>query len=371
MNAERLLASFFDLVRIDSPSRSEAKMAAYCKTELERMGFTVVIDDSAEVTGSDTGNIIAKLSGTVEGQLVLSAHMDCVEPCIGVEPIVEQGRVHSVGDTVLGGDDKAGIAAMFEAVQSILESGDPRPDITILLTTCEELSLLGAGALSETHFSENPPCIVFDASGDPGTIIIGSPFHNSVSARFIGKASHAGIEPEKGVSAIQMAAVAITSMKLGRLGENATANIGIIEGGHEANIVAESCTIRGECRSFHKQEMEAIRDDITRACEQAAAQFGGQVEIEWRLDYPGILYDENDDLVQSLKVSAQEAGLTPQTALTGGGSDANIMKGKGTRAITVSIGMEQVHSTEEFITVKNLEDTTRFCEAIIRQIANR
>lgn len=367
MDSDRLLTTFLEMTRIGSPSRFEAKMAEYAKKQLEDMGFTVSVDDSGESTGSDTGNVIAKLAGTAQGKIMLCAHMDCVEPCIGVEPLVEEGIIRSAGKTVLGGDDKAGIAAIFEAVRSVIESGEPRPDITVLLNTCEELSLLGASALSDSLFADNPPCIVFDASGEPGTIITDSPEHNSLTARFTGRASHAGIEPEKGISAIQMAAVAISAMELGRLDEASTANIGIIEGGHEINIIADSCVIRGECRSFHENRVEEIRDQITQACENAAKQFGGKVEVTWRRDYPGIHYEEHDELVQALKKAAREVGLYPKINSTGGGADANVLKGKGARAITVAVGMENVHSSDEFITVENLENSTLFCEAVIRQ----
>lgn len=370
MNSDRLLSSFLEMVRIASPSRFESKMAAHCKNVLEDMGFAVVIDDSHEATGSDTGNVIAKLCGTASGHIMLCAHMDCVEPCGDVDPLVKNGIVCSAGDTILGGDDKAGIAAIFEAVRSVIESGEPRPDITVLLNTCEELSLLGGNALSDTLFAGNPCCIVFDASGEPGTIITASPQHSTLSARFTGKSAHAGIEPEKGISAIRMASAAIVGMELGRLDEDSTANIGIIEGGHETNIIPDCCIIRGECRSFDEGKAEAIRTRMTGACRDAAKRFGGEVEVDWRLDYPSIHYTEDDELVLALKKAACEAGLNPQTAFTGGGSDANVLKGKGARAITVSIGMEKVHSSDEFIRVKDLEDSTLFCEAIIRQFAD-
>lgn len=369
MDATRLLDSFLEMVQIDSPSRREAKMAAYCENELERLGFRVEFDEAQKITGSDTGNLIAELPGTVKGHVILSAHMDCVDPCIGVVPVVEDGVVRATGNTILGSDDKAGIAAIFEAVASVLEAGGPRPDITVLLTTCEELSLLGSGALHEDLFIDEPTCLVFDADGKPGTIILGAPFHYTLNAEFSGKAAHAGVEPENGRSAIQMAAAAISTMELGRIDECTTANVGVIEGGHEVNIVAEKCMIRGECRSLHEDRVAVRKAQMTEACEKAAAQFDGEVQMKWVEDYPGILYDENDSLVQTLVEAAQAAGLEPGFSVSGGGSDANIMRGKGARAITLSTGMSNFHCSEEFILVKDLEDTARFCEAAIRQFA--
>ena len=369
MNAARLLNSFLEMVQIDSPSRFEAKMAVHCEKRLEQLGFSVEYDDATNATGSDTGNLIAKLPGTAKGQVILSAHMDCVDPCRAVIPTVEEGIIRSVGNTVLGSDDKAGIAAIFEAVTSVLEAQDLRPDITVLLTTCEELSLLGSGALSENLFVDGAPCLVFDADGKPGTIIVGAPFHHTLKAEFSGKAAHAGVEPEKGHSAIQMAAAAISAMELGRIDECTTANIGVIEGGHEVNIVSETCVIRGECRSLHEDRANERKAQMTKACKQAAEQFDGHVQMQWTQDYPGILYDENDPLVQALVEAARAANLEPILATSGGGSDANIMRGKGAKAITLSTGMTNFHSSEEYILVKDLEDTTRFCEFAIRQFA--
>lgn len=258
MNPDRVLESFLEMVAIESPSWHEAPMAAYCAEKLAEMGFTVTFDASAAETGSDTGNLIAHLPGTVPGRIGLSAHLDTVKPCAGIEAVIEQRHicdditcrmaevVCSAGETILSADDKAGIAAIFEGLRSVLESGTPRPDITVLLTTCEEQSLLGAGALADDALAwpENLPAatpeaerdgrfplFVLDADGAPGTIIMGAPYHWTLRARIEGRAAHAGVEPEEGVSAIQIAAAAVAAMPLGRIDECTTANVGRIEGG--------------------------------------------------------------------------------------------------------------------------------------------
>ena len=258
MNPDRVLESFLEMVAIESPSWHEAPMAAYCAEKLAEMGFTVTFDASAAETGSDTGNLIAHLPGTVPGRIGFSAHLDTVKPCAGIEAVIEQRHicdditcrmaevVYSAGETILSADDKAGIAAIFEGLRSVLESGTPRPDITVLLTTCEEQSLLGAGALADDALAwpENLPAatpeaerdgrfplFVLDADGAPGTIIMGAPYHWTLRARIEGRAAHAGVEPEEGVSAIQIAAAAVAAMPLGRIDECTTANVGRIEGG--------------------------------------------------------------------------------------------------------------------------------------------
>lgn len=367
MESTRLMNTFFDLVRIDSPSHHEAHVAAYCVKRLEDLGFSVRIDDTCAITGSDTGNIIAHLPGTANGHIALSAHLDCVSPCRGVEPIVMGDVIKSAGDTVLGADDKAGIAAIFEALETVLAEGRPRPDLTVLFTVCEELSLLGAGALEEDLFDGTVPCFVFDADGAPGSIILGAPFHYTLKAYFAGRAAHAGVEPERGVSAIQMAAAAIAAMPLGRIDDCTTANIGMIEGGREVNIVADSCTIDGECRSLYEDRVNAQRDAMTQALEAAGKQFDGSVDIDWRLDYPGVLFDESDPIIGKLFAAARNADLEPRTSISGGGADANLLGTKGAQAITLGIGMTRFHTLDEYISVADLEGTERFIEAIIAE----
>lgn len=284
MNPDRVLDSFLEMVAIESPSWHEAPMAAYCAEKLAEMGFAVTFDASAAETGSDTGNLIAHLPGTVPGRIGFSAHLDTVKPCAGIEAVIEQRHicdditcrmaevVCSAGETILSADDKAGIAAIFEGLRSVLESGTPRPDITVLLTTCEEQSLLGAGALAEGALAwpENLPAatpeaerdgrfplFVLDADGAPGTIIMGAPYHWTLRARIEGRAAHAGVEPEEGVSAIQIAAAAVAAMPLGRIDECTTANVGRIEGGVAVNIVPAVVTLMGECRSLYEDRVLA------------------------------------------------------------------------------------------------------------------
>lgn len=366
MNPDRLLNLFYELVRIESPSRHEGAMARRCQRELESLGFSVRFDDSAVRTGSETGNLIAELPGTASGEIVLSAHMDTVQPCAGIEPVLgSDGVIRSAGDTILSADDKAGVAAIFEAVRSVLESGAPRPRIMVLLSTCEELSLLGAGAFDPALLPAGAPVYVFDADGAPGTAIAAAPSHHTVRAVFSGKAAHAGVEPENGVSAIQMAACAIAAMPLGRLDECTTANMGMIEGGREVNIVADECIVCGECRSYYAERAARVREEISEACEAAAARFGGAVDVQWRTDYEAVVYDEADPLVRSVVDAARAAGLTPRIHRSGGGADANKYAAVGARAITLGIGMTNFHTPYESISFKDLQGAARLAEALI------
>lgn len=369
MNADRLLETFLDLVRIDSPSKREAAVAAYCERALSEAGFSVRFDGSAAATGSDTGNLVAVLPGTAGGRIALSAHMDCVEPCCGVVPVVEDGRVRSAGDTVLGADDKAGIAAIIEAVRSIVEAGEARPEIVVVLSTCEEESLLGSAAFDDPALDADTPCYVLDAGGAPGTVILGSPRHYGFTATFSGTAAHAGVAPEDGVSAIRMAADAICAMSLGRLDERTTANVGIVEGGSVVNVVPDRCVVRGECRSIDKTRSEEVRASIERACRDAARRAGGGVELSWSLDYEAIDYAPDDPIVRAVVRAARACGLEPAMTNTGGGADANAHAVRGVPAITLGIGMTNYHALDEFIAVRDLEDSARLAEQLLRQAA--
>lgn len=381
-------------------------MAAYCAEKLAEMGFSVSFDASAAETGSDTGNLIAHLPGTVPGRVAFSAHVDTVKPCAGIEAVIEQRHicdevtcrmaevVCSAGDTILSADDKAGIAAIFEGVRSVVESGALRPDITVLLTTCEEQSLLGSSALAADALawpadlpaasrgtaaegllgdgaapSEPVPLFVLDADGAPGTIIMGAPYHWTLRVRIEGRAAHAGVEPEEGVSAIQIAAAAVATMPLGRIDECTTANIGRIEGGVAVNIVPAACELEGECRSLFEDRVLAQRDAMTAALEEAAERLGGTVEVAWELDYPAVVHEAGDAIVGHLEAAAAACGLPVRHAVSGGGADANVLSAKGADAITLGIGMTNFHSTDEYIEVADLQNMARYVEAIIAEYA--
>ncbi len=367
MNSDRLLNLFFHLVRIESPSRGEGAMAAFCARELQRLGFMVTFDDSMAKTGSETGNLVATRKGDVDGEVILSAHLDTVTPCRNIDPIIEDGRIVSAGKTILAADDKAGIAAILEAVRTLVESGEPMPTVTVLFTVCEEISLVGAANFDAGLLPEGAPCYVLDADGAPGSVIIAAPCHRTVQARFHGRAAHAGVEPELGNSAIVMAARAIAAMPLGRLDDATTSNIGVIEGGAEENIVPRDCLVRGECRSLLPERADEVQAAMTAALAAAAEEAGGEVAVEWHEDYPAVSYAEDDALVQGIASACAAAGLTFRPHRSGGGADANILASRGVRAVTLGIGMTNFHTLDEYITVVDLQDITRLAEELIRQ----
>ncbi|MCH4221542.1 MAG: M20/M25/M40 family metallo-hydrolase [Eggerthellaceae bacterium] len=370
MNRTRVLNTFLDLVTIDSPSQRESSVAHYCAQQLKRIGFTVDFDESQHETESDTPQIIAHLAGTAPGHIAFSAHMDCVSPCIGVHPIIENGVIHSDGSTVLGGDDKSGIAEILEGVESVKESGRAYPDITVLFSVCEELSVAGAPHYPDDLFTEETPCFVFDSDGSAGTICIAAPYHYVYTATFHGQAAHAGVEPEKGRNAIVMAAHAIERMPNGRQGETTTCNVGIIDGGSATNVVPEDATVRGECRSVDADEAICLKDQISAALTTGAQTFGGTVDIKWTLSYPGFLYAEDDPTIDMVKQAARAIGLKPVCKATAGGSDANVLGTKGAKPILMGSGMTHFHSLDESLNVSDLEGCARLIEEIAATVGN-
>ena len=371
MNSQRMMDTFFEMVAIDSPSYHEAAMADYCARRLESLGFAVEFDDSQGATGSDTAQIIATLPATGEGRIAFSAHMDCVEPCRGIKPQVKDGVVYSDGTTILSADDKSGIAQIFEAVESTVEAGVPHPEVTVLLSVCEEQGAAGAPHFPATLFDPPVLTLVMDADGPAGTIVLTAPYHYTFKAAFTGKAAHAGVEPEAGINAIAMAADAVCRMQLGRLDEQSTASVGVIEGGKATNIVAEQCTLRGECRSFDGERAKQLRDAMTQAMEDAAAAAGGTVDVDWVLSYPGINVPADDPDVQMLASAAREVGLEPVLGSTGGGSDANVLWPKGCRAIPLGTGMTNFHSTSEYVSIADMENSARLLERILQVVGRQ
>ena len=359
---------FLDLVRIDSPTREEAGVAAFCAEALSEIGFSVRFDDSAKVTGSDTGNLIAELAGTSGKTLILSAHMDCVEPCRGVQPRVEGGFVHSAGDTVLGADDKVGIAAIISAARATVDAGGARPTLRVILTVQEEIGLHGAKAIDPALLDADL-CLVLDAEGTPGTMIVAAPTHYTFVASFEGRAAHAGVSPEQGINAILMATRAIEAMELGRLDDSTTANVGSIEGGAATNVVPDRVTLTGECRSLDRARVEDVKSSMDSEMHLAAQALGGSVSIEWTLEYESFSLEADDPAVVLVSEACRDAGLVPAFKRTGGGSDANVFAARGLSTLALSCGMIAVHCTEESMAVEDLDALVRLVRAVIERLA--
>ena len=363
----RVVETFLDLARISSPTGRESGVAAYVARELSALGFAVRFDETQHITGSDSGNLIATLPATVPGMHVaFAAHMDCVDPCEGVEPVLADGVIRSAGDTVLGGDDKVGVAAMIEAARRLAETGEPHAAVKLLFTVSEEQGLLGAKALGAEDASADV-CLVLDADGAVGGIVTAAPWHYTFDAAFVGRAAHAGVEPEKGVSAIEMASAAIAGMELGRLDDHTTANIGTIAGGSADNVVAPRCTVTGECRSLDPARVETVKAAMDAAMRTAAERFGGSVVVDWTLAYGGFSVPEDSPATAVVAAACADIGVESHTFTTGGGSDANVLAALGIPTLVLAAGMSKVHSTDEELHVVELERLADLIVAVVRR----
>lgn len=370
IDRDRLCSTFMELCAIDSEPTRERLLADRLKELLSRLGFTVTEDDAGKQIGGNAGNLLARLGGTGPGEpIFFSCHMDRVAPGVGVKPRIAGDFIVSDGTTVLGADDAAGIAAILEGLTALKEGKLPHPQIEILFTVAEELALLGS-----THFVAEKLTarhgFILDASGPVGEIVIQAPEQVKLSAVFHGRKAHAGFAPEQGISAIQMAAAAISRMQLLRIDPETTANIGTISAVGPTNIVPDHCELQGEVRSLDPVKLKAQVDSMVGAMESAAAEYGGTVVIKRIPCYPSYTLAETAEPAQRAARAARRIGVQARFKSTGGGSDANILNNRGKSAVALSCGYEKVHTTEERISLDQLALLTEWVVAIVEDGAD-
>lgn len=368
---ERLVNEFVAMVKIDSLSNQEKGFAQYLQRKMEELGLEVVVDEeAAKAAGTDTGNLVGRMRGNVEGSmpLLLAAHMDTVTPGEHIEPLIKEGVIASRGDTVLGADDKSGIAAILEAVRHIREERIPHGDLEILFTFGEEIGLLGSRYLNR-NLIRAVTGYVFDSGGSPGTIINRGPAQVKIGAVIHGKAAHAGVNPEEGISAIQAAARAIDRMKLLRIDHETTANIGVITGGQATNIVCDRVEIEGEARSLSDEKLNRQARDMEACIAEACREFGARADVNTEQMYQAFYVKEDDPVIELAKRAADKSGLIASVISSGGGSDTNFFNARGIKSVNLGTGMDKVHTAQEEIKVSDLVNTARLAAAIIEEAA--
>ena len=369
INSERLIGEFIELVQVDSESGAERKLADLLKEKLNVLGLQVFEDEAGSYVevGQRTGNIIATLpaNGGQGPLLLFSAHMDTVKPGQGVKPVRQNGVITSSGDTILGSDDKAGIAAILESLRVLQEQNILHGGLQVVFTVGEEIGLMGAKGLDYSRLQAKIG-FVLDSGGPTGEIIIKAPTQYSFKATIKGKAAHAGIAPEQGINAIVVASQGIAGMKVGRIDEETTSNIGLISGGVATNIVPEKVAIQGEARSISPSKAKAQIDHMMEELRRAAERVGAKAEIEVVNEYDPINLAPDALPVRIAVKAAEQIGLKPFLGQTGGGSDANIFNGQGIACANLGTGMSKVHTTEEFITEENLLNNARFVLEIVK-----
>jgi tripeptide aminopeptidase len=350
---QRLADDFARLCEIESPSRQERRIANFVAAELHASGLTVDEDASAAVTGSDTGNLLTQIPGPDGAPTVLlCAHLDTVPLTAPVEVLREAGRFTNRNEGILGADNKTAVAALLAVARRYAHQLPP-VSLELLFTTCEELALLGAKELG--HDLRADFGFVFDHATPFGEVIVAAPSYYRVKAHFHGKAAHAGIRPEAGHNAITAAANAVGAMRLGRIDEETTTNVGVIRGGTATNVVAERCDVELEVRSLDEDkaggEVAEMLDVITEAASD------GECDVETTVEqlFRGYRLSRSGPAAQVAARALERLGVEPAYVATGGGSDANVFVGRGLDVVNVANGTERNHQPDEAVTVEALE----------------
>ena len=380
INRKRLADTFIRLVKIDSPSGEEGAVSQWIKHKFESAGgCTAQFDKTESITGSQCGNLIIHVHGNVDiPPLFFNAHMDTVEPGRGINPLFDGTIFKTDGTTILGSDDKAAIAILLEVVRCLTEQQISHAPLDIVLTVCEEIGLLGAKAL-DTSLLRARAGYALDTT-DPDVIINRAPEAVRLIIDVTGRAAHAGINPEEGINAIQIAARALADIECGRIDHETTANIGTVNGGKATNIVPDLVRIQGEVRSHNRDMLRKIQDRIISPFIKAARRYRQDhktednrngslsppfVQTEVIHDYPAMAVPHDHKLIETAIRAGRSAGRKLRIETTGGGSDANILNSKGLDTLILGTGMRNVHTTSEFILLEDMIRTAELMEKII------
>jgi len=361
---ERLLQDFVRLCEIESPSRSERAVADAVKADLEGLGLQVEEDDSAADTGSDAGNLLARIEGPPDARtILLCAHLDTVPLAGPVEVRQENGVLSNRHEAILGADNKAAVATILAAARRLTAQAPP-VGVELLFTTCEEQALAGAKAFDPGTLKSDFG-YVFDHASPIGELVTASPTYYRLEADFRGQAAHAGIRPEAGHNAIVAAARAVAAIPSGRLDESTTANVGQIEGGTAANVVAERCRVVLEARSLDDVRAGEVVSSMVDALSESASDLECDVETAVERLFRGYKLARTAPVVEVAAEALTQVNIEPVYINTGGGSDANALIAAGVPMLNVANGSEGNHQPDESVTVDALETTLDLTLAIV------
>ncbi|MCK5162149.1 MAG: M20/M25/M40 family metallo-hydrolase [Desulfobacula sp.] len=370
INSQRLAQRFRAFVEIDSLSRQEKDVALELEKILTAMGATVCFDTAGEQVSGNCSNLVAKFKGTIDTEpIFLSGHMDTVGPGKGIKVLFEDGVFKSDGTTILGADDKSALAIILEVMDVILENKIDYPPVELIFTVCEEIGLLGAKyfdySLMDSTFG-----YILDSTDTQG-IVTKAPAANKIIVKIYGKAAHSGAEPENGVNALLVASKAISELKLGRIDEETTCNLGTIKGGIATNIVPAFVEIHGEARSHDVEKLEIVTNSIVNTFQAVAEEFKNnsdlpRIEAIVENDFPNTNISEDHKAIKLARKAADNLGTVLASKTIGGGADANVFFGKGIIAGVLGTGMTDVHTLNESITIKDMEDTAKLVLEILK-----
>lgn len=353
--SQKMIDQFMEMVRIPSESGEEAAFIAYLQKEFEALGAKTLIDSY--------GNLMARfpaLGCQDKPAILLSCHADTVKPGIGIEPVITDGVIRSKGNTILGADDKAGIAEMLEA----LRTAAVRPPVEVAISRQEEVGLHGVKNMDFSFLTARKGFLLDNDTLD--TIVIGGPSYFTIDVEVTGRAAHAGMEPEKGINAIAAAAKAIAALRLGRLDHETTANVGVINGGIIRNGVPEKVNFLAECRSLNHDKAAALAREMEKTIYNEVKQVGAKVSIQTSNLCKAVDIPDNSETVMIAKQALKTVGVEAQTTFITGFTDASIYNNQGIEMAVVGIGARLEHSTEEHIYIADMEKASAMLIEILR-----
>lgn len=380
VNRNRLAEVFKMLVQIDSVSRKEGAISKTLQEIFESLGAEVFIDEAGPKVGGDTGNLIATFKGSqVDGiPLLLNAHMDTVQPGEEVKVVFSDGTFKSDGSTILGADDKSALAVIIETITTLQEKGLSWGPLEVVVTVCEEVGLLGAKNLDYSMIKARHGYSL--DSTDIEGIVTRAPAANHIQFKVHGRDAHAGAAPEKGINAIYLASRAISDIHVGRIDEETTANIGLIDGGKATNIVPSLVTVSGEVRSHSPDKLEEETQKMVRSFEAQVSDYKAsfpsddglpELDVEIRQDFPVLQIPEEHPVVSLAKEAASGLGVNMKAKTSGGGSDANIFFAHGIVTGVLGTGMKDVHTVRESIALEDMVKATELLLEIIQLHAKK
>lgn len=363
MSNPRLIEIFFNLIEIDSLSGNEKPVFDYAQAFLKNLGYYPVQDNSAQYTGGNTGNLICKIGNS--GNMVLLSHMDTARSTGNVKAAIRENKIVSDGSTVLGVDNRAGLAALLYSVETAGKENIPLKDFYLVFTTHEETTLGGSQNLVLPETVKYG--FVFDSHLRPGNFIAESVGAVAFNIRVIGKASHSGIAPEEGIDSIMITSRALASINFGRLDSETTANIGSVHGGSAINVVPELTLIEGEIRSVNPRKISKKIDEIRDKFTEAAQSAGGKTEFEYRWDFMPYKHSKQSTIYKMTCDALSRVGLEPTPQMSYGGSDANSLNAKGISCVNLGIGAANPHSNDEYIYTEDLYKTAEIALELMKK----
>jgi len=365
--ASPLIDLFLGAVRVDAPSLHEAPMAAFVREHLAGLPIRIIEDDAATVLGTGCGNLICipDTFSSTRPATILFSHLDTPSSTAGVHPVVTAERISSDGSTILGVDNRAGVSILLHALRSTVQT-DPQGNAVVVFTVAEELGMWGAKHVDLSPYNVQM-AYVFDCSRRPGTFIQSCVGSSVYTATFLGRASHAGVAPEKGINAIQVASRAIAQTRIGRLAPKMTANIGTIKGGVATNVVPDSCVIEGEVRSFLPADLDRYIEEITSIFQRVSQESQTTVVVNSAVDFAPFVLPADAPVFRRACAVLRRLGLEPDPIEYLGGSDANMLNAKDIPAVNLGIGAQNPHGRDEFILLEDLDKAYAIAHDLIQR----